>query len=87
MNDKVSRANRAQLEIRGCMSEKVMRINEVCALLKISDTTLWRWRRAKSFPEPRSIPGSSVKGWTASAINGWIAENFGDEQEAENERL
>jgi predicted DNA-binding transcriptional regulator AlpA len=63
------------------MCEKILRINEVCERLKVSDTTLWRWRRAKLFPEPKFIPGSSVKGWTISTINEWIAENFGDNKE------
>lgn len=62
------------------MEETILRINEVCERLGVSDTTLWRWRRAKSFPEPKSIPGSSVKGWTATTINEWILENFGEEQ-------
>ena len=61
--------------------EKILRIDEVCERLKISDTTLWRWRRSKAFPEPRSIQGSSVKGWSESTINEWIRKKFGDEEE------
>jgi len=61
------------------VEERVLRINEVCERLGISDTTLWRWRRSGSFPEPRSIVGSSVVGWTSTTINQWIVENFGED--------
>jgi predicted DNA-binding transcriptional regulator AlpA len=63
--------------------ETILRIDQVCDRLGVSDTTLWRWRRAKTFPEPKSVRGSSMKGWTASTINSWIAEHFGDERGVE----
>lgn len=62
------------------MKERVLFISDVCDRVGVSDTTIWRWRRAGLFPEPRSVLGSSVKGWTATTINEWIVENFGDEQ-------
>ena len=63
------------------MNETILRINEVCERLGISDTTLWRWRRAGHFPEPHSITGSSIKGWNSSTIDSWIYANFKAEQE------
>ena len=65
------------------MKQKILRINEVCERLGVSDTTLWRWRRAKSFPEPKSIQGSSVKAIIAAAADRSSEENFGDKEESD----
>jgi len=62
------------------MCDVILRTEQVCQRLGISDTTLWRWRRANCFPEPRSVPGSSIKGWASSTVDEWIQKNFIDNQ-------
>lgn len=58
------------------MREKVLRNKNVCEMLNISTTTLWRWQKAGYFPESRSLPCSSIKGWSESTVNAWITRNF-----------
>ena len=63
------------------MSERLLRASHVCDRLNISDTTLWRWRKAGYFPEPKRLPGSSIQGWTEITLNEWILRNFSDHTE------
>ena len=61
------------------MRETFLRAKHVCERLNISETSLWRWRKAGFFPDPKSLPGSSIKGWAESTVNLWITENFTDQ--------
>lgn len=63
------------------MRETILRTKDVCQRLGISTTTLWRWKKRGDFPESKTIPGSSLQGWTESTVNGWIIENFSDNEE------
>jgi len=58
------------------MRERVLRNKKVCEILDISETTLWRWRKAGYFPEPRGVPHSSIKGWAESTIDEWVMQNY-----------
>lgn len=58
------------------MRELLLRKQAVCETLNISLTTLWRWEKAGYFPKAKSIPGSSIKGWSETTVNNWIEDNF-----------
>ena len=60
------------------MAEKFIPISEVQEMTGgISDTTIWRMRRAKQFPEPVSI-SPNRKAWRESDIEAWMnARNSG----------
>lgn len=58
------------------MGEKILRNRNVCEMLNISPTTLWRWQKAGYFPKSKSLPCSSIRGWTESTVNSWIVLNF-----------
>ena len=46
--------------------------DDVLRLTKISRSTLWRFRREGSFPEPQRI-GMRKLMWRRSAVEAWIA--------------
>lgn len=51
---------------------KFLRPMDVCALLGISRPTLWRLRRAGSFPHPTALSQRSI-GWRRAEVEAWIA--------------
>ena len=63
------------------MREKILRTEEVCNRLGVSQTTFWRWRKTGFFPQARVIPGSSMRGWPESVIEHWILQKFGSKTE------
>jgi len=58
---------------------RVLRTKDVCSVLGISATTLWRWRQRGEFPQPGSVPGSSICGWRAAQVEAWVNQKFGSE--------
>lgn len=51
---------------------QLLRIEDVCRLLRISQPTLWRMRRARCFPEPTEVTGRIVA-WSRAEVQEWIA--------------
>jgi len=51
---------------------KILRTVDVVAMTGLSRSTLWRMRRAKTFPEPVRL-GVHAIGWPAETVSGWIA--------------
>ncbi len=50
----------------------VLRPRELCSLLGVSETSLWRWRQAGRFPRAiRLGPGSIA--WRRGDIEKWLA--------------
>lgn len=58
------------------MNEKILKAKDICELLQISQTTLWRWRKAGQFPEPSRIPHTSYQGWHEKTVKQWFKANF-----------
>jgi len=52
-------------------SLQLLRVNDVCRLLRISKPTLGRLRRANNFPEPTEIT-DRVIGWRRLEIEAWL---------------
>lgn len=50
----------------------MLRVREICALLKVSRVTLWAWRRAGRFPEPVKL-GPHVVAWPEHVIQEWLS--------------
>lgn len=51
---------------------QLLRIADICRLLRISKPTFWRMRKDPAFPSPADIsPG--VVGWYASDIETWVS--------------
>lgn len=51
---------------------QLLRIADICGLLRISKPTFWRMRKDPAFPSPAAIsPG--VVGWYASDIETWVS--------------
>jgi prophage regulatory protein len=44
---------------------------EVCALLRIGRTTLWRWVKEGSFPRPLTV-GAHCTRWRQAEIEEWL---------------
>jgi len=53
--------------------DRILRLKEVRETSGLSDTTIWRERKAGRFPEPIQITGRLI-GWPESVIRAWIAE-------------
>lgn len=64
------------------MTDRVLRSKEVCVLLGVSHTTLWRWQRDGRFPKAIRIEGTSIYGWRESVVMSWIEAHFSDQGEA-----
>lgn len=58
------------------MNERILKTKDVCELLQVSPTTLWRWRKSGQFPEPLSMAHSSYQGWREKTIGEWLDNNF-----------
>jgi prophage regulatory protein len=57
-------------------SLQFLRVNDVCNLLRISKPTLWRLRRANSFPEPTEVT-DRVIAWRRSEVEAWLRTRDG----------
>ena len=54
------------------LKERLMKEREVCELLGISKSTLWRWVAVKRFPAPVRIGPRAVR-WRQSEILAWMS--------------
>lgn len=54
------------------MLNKMYRKTEVCSLLGVSHSTLYRWTANNSFPSPIQL-GPNTVGWKQSDIEEWLA--------------
>jgi predicted DNA-binding transcriptional regulator AlpA len=52
-------------------SLQLLRVADVCRLLRISKPTLWRLRRANDFPEPTEVT-DRVIAWRKSEVELWL---------------
>ncbi len=50
---------------------ELLTAKEVCGLLKMGRTTLWRWVNAGVFPAPRSVGPKCIR-WTRAEVEAWI---------------
>ena len=50
-----------------------IRTKDLCNLLQISRTTLWRWTKIEGFPTPPKC--GSIVLWDAKAIEHWLENN------------
>jgi predicted DNA-binding transcriptional regulator AlpA len=53
--------------------EKIFGSREVCNVLNISSTTLWRYIRRGTIPPPKKFLPNGRNGWTKSQIEGVLA--------------
>jgi predicted DNA-binding transcriptional regulator AlpA len=54
---------------------QLLRVNDVCRLLRNSKPTLWRLRRAKAFPEPTELT-DRVIAWRRSEVEAWLRARY-----------
>lgn len=52
-------------------TRRLVRANDVAYLLNISKSTLWRWCRARSFPQPMRLSERSIA-WELSEVETWV---------------
>jgi predicted DNA-binding transcriptional regulator AlpA len=52
-------------------SLQLLRIADVCQLLRISKPTFWRLRQQSNFPQPTAVTGRVVA-WRRTEIEEWI---------------
>ena len=52
---------------------QLLRTQDVCALLRISKPTLWRWRRTADFPQAYEL-GPLCVAWRRAEIEGWLQQ-------------
>ena len=68
----------AQLTGNSEFVDELMTVERVLALLGVSNQTLWRMRRAGTFPEPRKIGKRRVGNyrlvWSRSEVMHWLRE-------------
>jgi prophage regulatory protein len=54
--------------------QRLIRINAMLELLDCSRTTLYRWVKSGSFPQPLMRSGKTL-GWPANLYESWLAQN------------
>ncbi len=52
-------------------TDRIIRLNELGAMLGVSPSTIWRWERAGHFPS-RLVIGARAVGWRLSEVNDWL---------------
>lgn len=57
------------------MNNKLLRINELAAILGVSRTTVYRWSERSDFPKKKQIGPNSVR-WLQSDVENWIQEFY-----------
>ena len=53
------------------MNDRILRAKDVVAVLGVSRTTLWRWVKDGTFPQPIQL-GPATAGWRESVVWDWI---------------
>ena len=53
--------------------DRILRFREVCWMIGLSRTTLWRKVRDGEFPAPVRLGANSI-GWRRSAVEGWLSD-------------
>lgn len=53
--------------------ERILRKAKLREMVGLSDVTIWRLEKAKTFPRRVRLGGNSV-GWLESEVTAWIAE-------------
>ena len=61
------------------MSDRILRPKDVCQLLGISLSSLWRYRK-EGFPRPLAIGQRNI-GWRESVVMEWVDKNNGGNDE------
>ena len=54
-------------------SLQLLRVADVCLMLRISKPTLWRLRRAQDFPEPMDLT-NRVVAWRKTDVEAWLRD-------------
>ena len=56
------------------MQSEILRIKDVIKITQLSRTSIWRYSKSGSFPQPISLggPGSRSTGWYASEVKDWL---------------
>ena len=53
--------------------DRILRFREVCRMIGLSRTTLWRKVRDGEFRAPVRLGANSI-GWRRSAVEGWLSD-------------
>lgn len=56
------------------MPRNIIRRAALRKKVPFSDTTIWRWEKAGTFPERIQITEAGAVGWYEDEIDAWIAE-------------
>lgn len=57
--------------------EKILRLDELLKVLRISRSSVYAWVRENKFPKPIKL-GARAIGWTESAVQEWIKQREGE---------
>ena len=49
----------------------ILRMTELCEKLGVSRTSIWRWCRAGTFPQPVKL-GRRAVGWRQTEVEEWL---------------
>lgn len=70
---KASTARRTGEDFTSFQALQLLRIEDVCRMLRISKPTFWRLRRRADFPEPTAVT-ERVMAWNGSDIQRWLQQ-------------
>lgn len=61
------------------MANEFLKIEDVCARIKVSRATVYRWIKICNFPAPTKLNGSaqqSAARWSERAVRDWIEKKL-----------
>lgn len=67
----VATAYRIDSDVAPLRAMQLLRIDDICQILRISKPTFWRLRRRADFPQPTAVT-DRVIGWHPSEIRAWL---------------
>jgi prophage regulatory protein len=62
---------------------ELLTAKDVCELLKVNASTLWRWVKAGNFPAPMAI-GPNCTRWQRREVAGWLNQVLRDKPRDNN---
>lgn len=64
------------------MTEKLLRIRDVCEMVGFGQTIVYEWVKDGIFPEPIRVHGKNSQRWLQSEVQQWIQDQVASNREA-----
>lgn len=56
-------------------ARRMLKIDEVCAIIGMKKSSVYRWASEGTFPAPKKV-GPKASRWDSLAVNAWLEERL-----------